>query len=141
MKTKILMMLSVITMCYGSLLAQKPSVIVSDKPGWHKITECRVSYKTDKDEVLVVGNNHFKQVKLKAEDAPVDLKSLEVYYYDVETPQSIDVGMPLAKDQETQAFDLTNPDKRIRKIVLIYKTIPVRTDEKERAEIEIMGMK
>lgn len=128
-------------MSYGSLLAQKPAVVVSDKPGWHKITECHVSYKTDKDEVLVVGNNHFKQVKLKAEDSSVDLKSMEVYYYDVASPQSIDVSMTLDKDQETQAYDLTSSDKRIKKIVLVYKTVPVRKDEKERAEIEIMGLK
>jgi hypothetical protein len=38
-----------------ALRAQKVEVVTNDKPGWHKIGETHVDFKTDKDVVKVIG--------------------------------------------------------------------------------------
>ena len=44
----------------GSTYAQKPAVMVSDKAGWHKIGEVTASFKSEKDELVVMGADMLK---------------------------------------------------------------------------------
>jgi len=124
--------------------AQKPAVMASTKPGWHKIATQHVSLKTEKDEVLVLGNDRFRQIKLKAKDAGVDLMSFDVYFEGDTTVQTIPVGKRLNAGEETATASLSH-NLPVKKVVLVYKTIPKTTPagekEKEKAEVEIWGLK
>ena len=44
--------------------AQKPAVITNDKTGWHKIGETTVNMKSEKDEIVVMGKDRFKSLKV-----------------------------------------------------------------------------
>ncbi len=141
---KRLIAIAVIALSATVAVAQKPSVVLSDKPGWHKIAENHVSYKTDADSVFVLWNDHFKQIKLKAHDADVNLQRFDVVYENG-TTQSIPLKGMLKNGEETVATPLTQTDNAIRKVVLVYNTVAqVQTPgetEKERAEVEIWGLK
>ena len=117
----------------------KPAVIVSDKPGWHKIGEMNVDLKKDRDEIKVMGKDQFRQIKLKAEDAAIEFNDIEVYFENDNIPQKIHVGMILKKDEETKPMDLAGKNKPINKIVFMYKTAPNQLEES--AEVEIFGLK
>jgi hypothetical protein len=117
----------------------KPAVILSDKPGWHKIGEMNVDLKKDRDEVKVLGKDQFRQIKLKAEDAAIEFNDIEVYFENDNTPQKIHIGMILKKDEETKPMALEGRNKPINKIVFMYKTAPNQLEET--AEIEIFGLK
>jgi hypothetical protein len=116
----------------------KPAVIVSDKPGWHKIGEMHVDFKKDRDEMKIMGKDQFKQIKLKAEDAAIEFNDIEVYYENNNVAQKIHIGMILKKDEETKPMALSG-NKPINKIVFMYKTAP--NQQKENAEVEIFGLK
>lgn len=139
MKKQILMLIVIIAITSATVFAQKPEVITSSKPGWHKITDLRVSYKTDRDEVLVLGNDHFKQLKFKAYDANVDITNAEVYYEGDERPQKLDINIMLNVGMESKTYTLRDED--INKVVLVYKSIPTMMEGKERGTVEIWGMK
>ncbi|MEO5572398.1 MAG: hypothetical protein ABIT08_10120 [Bacteroidia bacterium] len=117
----------------------KPAVIISDKPGWHKIGEMHVDLKKDRDEMKVLGKDQFRQIKFKAEDAAIEFNDIEIYFENDNTPQIIHIGMILKKDEETKSMDLRGTNKPINKIVFMYKTAPNQLEEK--AEVEIYGLK
>ena len=143
-------------------IAQTPGVVISDKPGWHKIAERHAAFKADIDEILVVGNNHFKQIKLLVKDAPVYINSVDVYFGNG-TKQSIAVNRTLNAGNEVEPTNIDNTQS-IKKVVLVYNSLgATKTDsrketktvgsekeierereketEKERAEVEIWGLK
>jgi len=160
---KIILILSLTSAIISTSVAQTPGVVVSDKPGWHKIAERHVNYKTDRDEIVMVGNRHFKQIKIKVEDAPINLTSFEVYYSN-DTKKEIAVNKMLNIGEETAVTDIDNT-QALKKVVLVYNTVGTvtkdvttktttnkageketekereRETEKERAEVEIWGLK
>src|SRR6185295_4752112 len=113
-------------------MGQKPAVMTSDKAGWHKIATNHVSYKTDRDEVVVLGKDHFKGLTLVAKDAPVDMLAFDVYFEGDKTPQKFELLSDMKVNEESKEFLLEGNQKAISKIVLVYKTIPVMKNEKER---------
>ncbi|MFI5219934.1 MAG: hypothetical protein ACHQNT_10635 [Bacteroidia bacterium] len=117
----------------------KPAVIMTDKSGWQMIASTHVDFKKDRDEVIVVGKDLFRQVKLKASDASIELDELIVYFENDNTPQKIPVKSILMEGKETRVMDLEGRDKPIGKIGLTYRTI--QNQDKEKAEIQIWGLK
>jgi hypothetical protein len=162
MKKSILIFILAIAFCHTSI-AQTPGVVISEKAGWHKIAERHVGLKTDRDEILVVGAGHFKQIKLKVEDAPISLTSFDVYF-DNDAKQTIAVNKQLNNGDETMPADIDNTHA-IKKITLVYTSLGStktgvstktstnqagekevekeneRENEKEHAEVEIWGLK
>ncbi len=136
MKKLVIMML--VTAFATSVFAQKPAVVVSDKAGWHKIGEVTASFKVDKDAIVVIGNDHFKAIKLKVTDAPIHMYDLEVYYESGDK-QDVQVRQNLMKGEETRVIDLNGGTRALKKVVFVYKTVPNMKDE--RAQIELYGMK
>lgn len=118
--------------------AQSPAVISSDKTGWHKIGETTVNFKRDRDEIKIIGADRFSAIQFKVEDAPIDLISLEVYYESGDK-QDIAVNSPIPARGQSRVIDLNGRERRLDKIVFVYKTLPNRKDEK--AEVEIWGLK
>lgn len=70
MKKHVIFTLLILAASYATLLAQQPNVVISDKTGWHKIGETTVDYKTENDEIHVIGANRFSSIKIVVTDAP-----------------------------------------------------------------------
>lgn len=121
--------------------AQSVDVETSNKAGWHKIAEMSADIKkTDHDEVMVMGKDHFQSIKLKVTDADVEFVDVTVYFEN-DTKQDIPVRSLIKAGGETRVFDLEGKGKElaIKKISLTYKTVP--SSEKDKAHVEIWGLK
>lgn len=124
---------------YGRISAQQPAVVLSDKAGWHKIAETTVSFKKERDEVMVIGADRFASLKFKITDAAVDFIEAEIYFEKGDV-QKVVLKQPITGPAETRAIDLVNGAERsVKKIAFTYKTLPNRKDEK--AHVEIWGLK
>ena len=118
--------------------AQKPAVVVSNEPGWHKIGQVTANFKVDKDELIVLGADHFKAIKLKVTDASIHIYDLEVYYESGDK-EDIQVRQDLKKGEETRVIDLKGKERTLKKVVFVYKSISNIKDEK--AHVELYGLK
>jgi allophanate hydrolase subunit 1 len=137
MKRIILAMLLLFT-TVATVQAQTAAVITSDKTGWQKIAETSVSFDKEKDEIMVLGADRFAFIRFKVTEAPIELIKLEVYYESGDQ-QDINVNKMIAKDKESQVIDLNGGERRLKKVVFYYKTVPNSADK--RAHMGLWGMK
>lgn len=135
---KILLILSVIILSNSLANAQQKEVVKSNKPGWHKIGEITVNFKTEKDAIVVLGADKFKAIKLKVTDAPIRMEDLKVVYEN-ESTEDLQVRSEFAKGGETRVLDLKGGDRNLKKVIFFYKTIPNWKGEK--AHVELYGLK
>ena len=131
-------MLLAIAGSYGTLSAQVPKVVISDKKGWHKIGKTTVNFKKDRDAIVILGADRFAAIKFKVIEAPIYLMDLEVYYESGDR-QDIKINAPIKAPEESRFIDLNGGERRLKKIVFIYKTLPNRKDE--RAHVQVWGLK
>ena len=136
-RTAFLLLLAIIGK-YGLSTAQMPSVVTSDRKGWHKIGETTVDFKKDRDEVAIIGADRFAAIQFRVKDAPIDLQDLEVYYESGDK-QDIQVRTPIRAQNSSRVIDLNGGERNLKKIVFVYKTLPNSKDE--RAQVEIYGLK
>lgn len=134
---KILIVILTLVGVSSKISAQQPAIVVSDKTGWHKITETRVDHKVEKDEVMVMGADRFENIILKVTDAPVDLKSVDIYFEDG-TSQKANIGKSFKSPGQSDLITLKG-EKEIKKIVFLYKTMTTQEDKK--GHVEVWGMK
>jgi hypothetical protein len=118
--------------------AQKPGVVTSTKPGWHKIGETTASFKAENESISVIGADRFKSIKLKVTDAPVNIESVQVFYESGEM-EEVSVKNELKAGSETRAIDLKGPSQEIKKVLFTYKTLP--NSQHEKAHVELYGLK
>ena len=137
MKKIILFALLVVTN-YTDLLAQTPKVIISDKKGWHKIGETTVDFKTETDEISVIGADRFRSIQIRVTDAPINLVSFDIYFEEGDK-QSVTVGKEIKAPGETDAVKLNGGEQSIKKIIFVYKTVANHKDDK--AHVELWGHK
>ncbi len=138
MKKALMIILLAVAGSYNTANAQQPAVVVSDKTGWHKIGETRVSFEKDRDEVMVIGANRFASLKFKVTEAPIDLVSLTLHFDNGET-QDMPMVMHIKSPGESKVIDIKGGERDLRKISFVYKTLPNAKDV--RAHIEIWGLK
>lgn len=138
MKKSLLIIFLALAGISNTIMAQQPKVVVSDKSGWHKIGETTVKFEREKDEVLIMGADKFAALKFKVTDAAIDLISAEVHYDDG-TSENIDIHIPLKMAGETKVYNIKGGERDLKKVVLVYKTVPNSKDEK--AHVEIWGLK
>jgi hypothetical protein len=72
----VVMLVTLINFAY----AQKPEVVVSNKPGWHKIGEVKADFKMENQSISVLGADKFKSIKLKVTDAPINIENVKFFY-------------------------------------------------------------
>ncbi len=135
---KLIVMLAFVSGTISTAVAQKPAVVMTEKPGWHKIGEVTADFKVDKDEIAVLGADRFKEIKLKATDAAINIYDLQVYYEDGHM-EDISVKQDLKKGQETRAITLKDGSQELKKVTVIYKT--VANSKEQKAHVELWGMK
>jgi len=104
-----------------SAFAQKPAVVISDEPGWHKIGEINASLEMETESIVVLGSDEFSSIKLKVTDAPLNVERVQVHYESGEI-EDIDVQSSLQAGSETDMLKLKNADKEIEKVSFTYQT-------------------
>lgn len=119
-------------------MAQKVAVQTDSKAGWHKIAETSADLKMDKDEIVVLGADHFKSIRLKVLDEPLEVSNISVIYENGQK-QDIEVRRLIKAGGKTRVIDLDGRDRAIKKILLMYKSVPNAAHDK--AHVEIWGMK
>ncbi len=139
MKKILSLILFVIAGSYGTAFSQQTTVISNDTLGWYKIGEAKVDFKKDRDEILVLGADKFKSIKLKIFNAPIDLKDLEIYFENGKR-QDVKINKSIKEAGETSVIDLEGSGQRsLKKIDFVYKTMPNNMDVK--AYVEVWGLK
>jgi hypothetical protein len=137
MKSFILLLLSTF-LTVSVLKAQKPEVITKNKPGWQKIGDAKVDFSSDKDKFILIGKDKFKELQVKAKDAPVHIESMTVEY-EGNVKEEIALASMLKTGGESRKIELKHPDAHIKNISFVYHTVPSSGTKK--AEIELWGMK
>ncbi|HXU26738.1 MAG TPA: hypothetical protein VN698_05855 [Bacteroidia bacterium] len=139
MKKIVIVMALAIIGCSNAMLAQKKTeVVMSDKTGWHKIGETTVDFKTEKEEVMVMGANRFASIKFKVANAPIDIISTEIYYESGDN-QMVNLNYSIKAPGESSIVNLNGGERNLKKIVFVYKTPPNYKDAK--SHVEIWGLK
>ncbi len=136
-KKIILFAMFVFSYCTG-MFAQQPAVVISDKDGWHKIGETTVAFKTETDEIAVIGADRFGYIKIKVTEAPIHLMSFDIYFESGDK-QSVKIDKELKNAGESRSVQLEGGERSIKKIIFVYHTVPNSKDKK--ARVELWGMK
>lgn len=130
---------TVFALFMGSILhAQKVGVVASNKPGWHKIGETTVDFRSDKDVIYVVGADKFKSLFIKVTDAPLHMEDAEIYF-DNGNKQDIQVRTNFKAGTKSQIVDLDGGERNLKKVVFKYQTIP--NFKVDKAHVELWGLK
>jgi hypothetical protein len=138
MKRAVLVVMVLCGLLVNLAFAQKPAVVVSKDPGWHKIGEVTASFKMENESISVLGADEFAAIKLRVTDAPINISRVQVFYEDGQM-EDIDVKNDLSAGSETRILDLAGSNRELSKVVFTYKTMPNRADDK--AHVELYGYK
>lgn len=117
---------------------KKPAVVLSDKAGWHKIGETVANFKSDRDELIVMGADKFKAIKIKVTDAPIHISNLEVYYESGDK-ENIVLKSDFKAGGESRVVDLKGNGRDLKKVVFVYNT--VANAKSDKAHVELYGLK
>ena len=138
MKKTIIAFLALMGAYTNVAFAQKPAVVTTNEPGWHKIGQITANFKSTTESIVVLGADEFSSIKLKVADAPINIERLQVFYESGDMEQ-IDVKHQLKTGAETKSYNLKHPDKDVSKVVFTYRTVANKKGEK--AEVELYGLK
>jgi len=138
MKKIILVFFAMSALLFNTAFAQEPSIMLSDKPGWHKIGEVKADFKMENQSISVMGKDKFKSILLKVTDAPINIEGIQVFYESGDMEQ-FDVKNELKAGAETKKLDMKGGGQEIKKVTFTYKTLPNQQDEK--AHVELYGLK
>jgi hypothetical protein len=124
--------------CYTKSVAQKPTVVATNEPGWHHIGRLTASFKSQSESLSVLGADEFSALKIKISDGPLHVQRLQVFYESGEM-EEIDVKDYFGNGTESRVINLKNPDRDIKKVAFTYHTNPNAQGEK--ADIDLYGLK
>jgi hypothetical protein len=120
------------------LHAQKPEIVTKKEPGWHKIGDAKVDFKSDKDQFVIVGRDRFKAILFKVADAPVHIDDVQIFY-EGGAKENVSVGADLNPGTESNIIPLKNGSAELKKVVFVYKTLA--NSGVDKAEVELWGKK
>src|SRR5438874_735163 len=82
--------------------SQKPAILTSDKPGWHRIGELTMNLKNDTSEIEVIGADAFSAIRLEAEKGSVGIAEMIVHFEEGQ-PQVVSFYKTLQQGEEMPA--------------------------------------
>ena len=138
MKKQIFVLLVSLAAASSSVFAQQVVVKTDDKPGWHKIAETTADMKIDRDEIMVLGADHYQAIQLRVTDRDLEITDVTVVFENG-SQQNIQVRKLIKHGEETRVIDLEGKNQSIKKIILTYKTVPSSAEDK--AHVEVWGKK
>ena len=95
---------------------------------WKVLGVIKADKGLDRDEVRVSSGRGYRQIRLKADGADVEIQKLHVVYGNGQ-PDELEVRQMLKRGATTFPLDLKGGERIIKKVVLWYKT-PSREDKK-----------
>lgn len=119
-------------------VAQKPTVVLDNDPGWHKIGQITASFRTDNESIVVYGRDEFTKIKLKVTDAPIHIDRVQLFFEEGDM-QELTMSTELQPGGETGVIDLEGINKELDKVVFTYRTLP--NYQGDRATVELYGFK
>lgn len=138
MKKVILVIFAMSALLVNIAYAQEPAIMLSNKPGWHKIGECKADFKMENESIAVMGKDRFKSILLKVTDAPINIEGIQVFYESGDM-EEFNVKNELKAGAETRKMDLKGGSQEVKKVTFTYKTAANAQDEK--AHVELYGLK
>ena len=139
-KTYFILLVFALMFC-NALKAQV--AVYGNKPGWYRIAQKSVDFRSDQDQVEIVGADKFKAIQLKVTDARIHFEDLNVIYdlpgVTQEFKEDISVRSDFKPGDKTRIIYLKYPCLKINKIRFVYRTVP--NFRYEKAHIEIYGLK
>lgn len=137
-KTFLIVLIALVSFGFNAMAQHVPAVETDNDPGWHKIASMVVDFKADRDEVAVLGKDHFKAIRLKVTDRALEMGKV-IVVYENDQRQEADVRNLIKAGEQTRIIDLDGQNRAIKKIILHYTSIPNAKDD--RANVEIWGLK
>ena len=122
----------------SALHAQKPEVILKNKPGWHKIGDANVDFKTDRDQFKILGADRFKSLRVKVVDAPLHIDKMQVSY-EGGGKEDVALRSDFKEGSKSKVIGLKNNSAELNKVEFVYHTIP--NTKADKAHIELWGLK
>jgi hypothetical protein len=138
MKRAFVVVLVLFGLLTNYVVAQKPAVVISNEPGWHKIGEITASFTAQTESISVLGADEFKALKLRVTDAPIHIERMQVYYENGEM-EEVSVASELNAGAETRIIDLKGSNAEIKKVSFTYNSLPSYKGDK--AHVELYGLK
>ncbi len=116
-------------------------VAQSKSEGWIKLGEKFVSFKADKDNLVLVGNErNVAKFKIKCVQGAVKIKKINVKMEGGEKKEYNPTAGILNKGMSTRVFDLPGTDKKLKDMDIEYDSMGTIATNK-RAKVEIWGKK
>ena len=89
--------------------------------GWEIISESKVNFVRDKDEVMITSPNQYTALRFRVEDRDVRINDLKIYFQngDKLEPNLDDV---IAADETSRTIELAQDGRYLNKIEFRYRT-------------------
>ena len=94
----------VVFSAFNILKAQQTAVITGNEPGWYKIAEKVVDFKTDRDQFLIEGADKFRAIRLRVTDAHIRFEDMNIVYDLPGTPEQIKEDVELRKISKQESI-------------------------------------
>jgi hypothetical protein len=117
--------------------SQKPVILTSDKPGWHRIGELTMDEEADTADAEIIGADAFSAVKIKAVKGDVRIYEIDIYYEEG-MPQCVPLEKKLKEGEQTKTVVFKGGNRKLRRIALIGRKI---SGGDEKAEVQLNGFK
>src|SRR6266496_1814091 len=81
--------------------SQKPVILTSDKPGWHRIGELTMNEKADTAAAEIIGADSFSAICIKASKGNVNIYEADIYFEEG-LPQCLALEQQLKEGRQTK---------------------------------------
>lgn len=106
--------------------------------GWELLSERKVNFVRDKDEIVIESRNQFTELRFKVEDRDVRINDLKIYFDNGDKLEpALDEIIPA--NQSSRIIELARDGRRIEKIEFRYRT--TGNVLKGRANVLLIGKK
>jgi hypothetical protein len=134
--TKNFVLLIVAIALFTSCGSSRRSIGIEE--GWELLSERKVNFVRDKDEITVESRNMFTAIQFRVEDRPIRLNDLKVYFENGDKLEpAIDEVIPA--DAASRVIELAREGRRIEKIEFKYRTTGNLLEG--RANVLVLGKK
>jgi hypothetical protein len=118
---KRLFFLSVVLFSVSSLLSCGSSRTVAIEEGWELLSERKVNFVRDKDEIKVTSRNEFTGIKFRVEEKDVRINDLKIYFTNGDKLEpSLDAIIPAG--EESKLIELGREGRSIDRLEFKYRS-------------------
>lgn len=118
---KSLFLLSVIFLCASPLVSCRSARTVAVEEGWELLSERKVNFIRDEDEIEVKSRNEFTALKFRVEGKDVRINELKITFENGDKLEpSLDAVIPAG--EESKVIELGRQGRFIEKIEFTYRS-------------------